>query len=159
MIARYLLSVRKRVDHTISFKTSPIDLSLGPGDYIKVFTEQNPYSPAHNGVVLADSLAVITPGALPDGSYPVTYFRPGSEQVEEGTLTVANGAATDPAWSGVIFSVKNTTVKEHVYLVEQLTLDEDGLVEINASYFPTDETGRSLIADDLLHLDRFVSLP
>ena len=40
--ARYLLSLRRRVTHTISFKTTPKGMNLAPGQYIKVVTQASP---------------------------------------------------------------------------------------------------------------------
>ena len=157
--ARYLLSVRKRIDHTISFKTSPAGLSLGPGDYIKVVTESNPYQPSQNGVILAEDLTVVSALGLMDGTYSITYYLPGATELTEGTLTVVAGKATNNALAGVVFTVRSDSVESHVYLVEQLTIGEDMLVDISASYFPTDDQGRSLIAQDLINTDQFVSLP
>ena len=157
--ARYLLSVRKRIDHTISFQTSPEGLSLGPGDYIKVVTESNPYRPSQNGVILAEDLTVVSALGLMDGTYPITYYLPGATEITEGSLTVVAGKATNNALAGVVFTVRSDSVESHVYLVEQLTINEDMLVDISASYFPTDDQGRSLIAQDLINTDQFVSLP
>lgn len=158
MVARYMLSIRRRVDHTITFRTTPVNLALAPGEYIKVFTEANPYNPALNGVVLWDG-TVTSPSPVVDGTYSVTYYKPGMDAVVTGSLTVADGKATDPNYVGAVFHVRTGTVKENVYLVEQLTLGDDGLVEIVASYFPVDADGRSLIAQDVLSLDQFILLP
>lgn len=157
--ARYMLSVRRRIDHTVTFKTTPDGLALAPGEYIKVYTQANPYNPASNGIVLADDLTVISPLPLADGSYPVLAYRPGDPEPIEQELTVTNGKAASTELAGAVFSILDPRIREHVYLVEQLTLDEDGLVEIVGSYFPVDDQGHSIIAQDLLNTDRFVTLP
>ena len=39
MAAKYLLSIRDRVTHTVSFQTTPEGLNLAPGQFIKVMTQ------------------------------------------------------------------------------------------------------------------------
>jgi len=110
-------------------------------------------------VILAEDLTVVSALGLMDGTYPITYYLPGATEITEGTLTVVAGKATNNALAGVVFTVRSDSVESHVYLVEQLTIGEDMLVDISASYFPTDDQGRSLIAQDLINTDQFVSLP
>ena len=49
--ARYLLSIRRRVDHIIEFKTTPSGLNLAPGNLIRVQSEASPYDTTRNGVI------------------------------------------------------------------------------------------------------------
>ena len=158
MVGRYYLAIRRHVDHTVSFTTTPEGLSLGPGDYIKVFTQANPYSPSANGVIRSDG-ALLSATELSDGSYPVVLHRVGSETVENATIAVEGGRVADPTMANAIFTLERSSTEEHVYLVEQLTLNEDGLVEVSASYFPVDSSGVSLIARDTLDPSLFRSLP
>lgn len=157
-VGRYFLALRKHVDHTVSFKTTPDGLSLGPGKYIKIFTEANPYASAANGIVRDDGF-VISALRLGDGVYDVLMFALGSEEVVETTLTIENGKATDTSQAGSIFTLRSSGIQENVYLVEQLTLNEDGLVEITASHFPVNANGVSLITNDVFNDSAFVTLP
>jgi hypothetical protein len=150
LTAKYMLALRKLVRHTVKFQTTPHGLSLGPGSYIRVVTQANPYSPTNNGVVRDDGV-VVAANSLADGSYPITYYKRGSEDITEGTLTVLNGVATDPALRDAVFTVRATTLRSGVYQVQQVTLTEEGLVEIVASEFPCDEQLRSLILQDMLN--------
>ena len=159
LVGRYFLSIRRRVTHTISFKTTPYSLYAGPGDYIKVFTQSSPYSATRNGVV-KKSGEVVAATSMPDGSYQVDFYRPGGKEVESGILEIVNGYATDPELAGAVFSSRlSNDLKAQVYQVEQLTLGEDGLVEISASYFPVDDDDISLIAKDLFDDSLFATLP
>lgn len=156
LAGKYLLSVRKRVTHSVRFKTTPYGLQLAPGDYIRVSTTSNPYSPANNGVI--DANGVITSATpLSDGSYPIIYYISPNDTTAEGTLTVANGVAVEPALRGAIFTVVSAATGSNVYVVDQLSLDEDGVVEISATEFPTrPNTTLSLIADDLQSSGQFI---
>ena len=154
-VARYMLSVRRRVDHTVSFKTTPHGINLAPGNYIRVMTESAPYSATRNGVVDPSTGQVVAAQPLPDGSHRVMAYRPGADAAEESQLTVTNGVVADPRAWGTVFTVMEPRQQQNVYRVEQLELDEEGLVAVTASHFPP-ENGRSVIADDVLDESRFV---
>ncbi len=148
MFAKYSLSVRRRVTHTVSFKTTPYGLNLAPGHFIRVSTIASPYHAANNGVIAADG-TVTGIGVTSDGVYPVLYYDRHVEDVVEGTMSVSNGKVEDPALLDTLFTIKYAEASQGVYQVEQLTLDEDGLVEIVASEHPVDAGLVSLIAKDL----------
>lgn len=155
LAAKYILSIRKRVTHSVRFKTTPQGLNLSPGSYIRVVTQSSPYSGVNNGVI--SETGVIT-SAIPltNGNYSVLYYKPPSEAPISGTLTVNNGVTTQSGLYGSIFTVVNTSTATNTYIVEQLTLDGEGLVEIVASHFPTDSGYRSVIASDLASTNAFI---
>jgi len=159
LVGRFFLSIRRRIDHTISFKTVPTALYIGPGDYIKVFSQTSPYYSSRNGVVQSDG-KVVAAGYMPDGTYTIDFYRPNTDSVETGTITIVNGYVTDPSFNGIVFTAKDPAqIAEHVYQVEQLTIDEEGMVDVSASFFPVDDRGVSLITNDLLDNNLFESLP
>jgi hypothetical protein len=147
--AKYFLSVRRNITHTVSFKTTPYGLSLAPGDYIRVVTEANIYDPTtNNGTILNDGPngTIISVEPLADGTYDVYLWERRTSDVEETILVVQNGTAFNR--SGAIFALRNNTTAEQAYVVESLQLDEDGLVQIVASHFPV--TGNnSVIAEEI----------
>jgi len=151
LVCKYLLAARRRIRYSVQFQTTPEGIALKPGDFIRVLTQATPYAPYNTGVVLAADNRVVTPTPLSDGSYDVIFYRPGSEAVEEGTLVIVNGVATDPTLAGVVFSVPLTTEgNAAVFQVEQLTLTEEGLVDVVAVEHPCDDQLRSLIVQDML---------
>lgn len=153
LLGRFYLSVRRRVTHTIRFATLPYGLDLAPGDYIKVVTQASPYSSARNGIISATgAITSVTP--LADGQYNVIYYKAENGDVFDGTITVVNNAVTDPAFFSTIFTVLESSTSENVYMVEQLTLTEDNLVQIAASEFPCDSSLSSLLAQDLISQNR-----
>jgi len=155
LAAKYILSIRKRVTHSVRFKTTPQGLSLAPGSYIRVVTQASPYSGVNNGVV-SETGVITSATPLANGSYSVLYYKPPSEAPVSGTLTVSNGATTQSALYGSVFTIVNASTATNTYIVEQLTLDGEGLVEIVASHFPTDSSYRSVIASDLVSTSAFV---
>ncbi len=154
-VARYLLSIRRRVDHVIRFKTSPYGLQLAPGDYIKVVTQVAPYTASRNGVINADNGSILSADPLADGTYSVFAYRPGGTEVETISLTVADGKATNTNYWGMVYTYTDTSINQNVYMIEELTLDEDGLVSISASHTPV-EGDASQVALDVITADRFL---
>lgn len=144
-VAKYFLGIRKLVSHTISFSTTVHGLSLRAGSYIKVITEATPYSAANTGTV-SSSGVVTSISELADGAHNVSFFKTGSEDVEEGTMQVSGGVVADSTFHDTVFTIKNTTVSQNVYVVEQLTFSEEGTVDIVASEHPCDDDGVSELA-------------
>ena len=155
LVARFFLSIRRRVTHTIQFKTSPYGIDLAPGDFIRVVTESNPYSSAKNGSISATGV-ITSATTFTDGQYSVLYYKTGSEDVTQATMTVSGGLVQETALRGSIFTVLDSVSSQNVYQVEQLTLDGEGVVLITASEFPCDEQFRSLIAQDVTNAARFL---
>jgi hypothetical protein len=150
MVAKYFLSLRRRVTHTINFKTTPYGLSLAPGDYIRVITQANVYNAANNGVVSATGeITSVTP--LADGRYRVFYWNANFDEPRTEEMTVASGKVVEPKFYSSVFTVEDANVSSNTYMIEQLTIGEDGLVDIAAAHFPTTNTFNSTLALDLLN--------
>lgn len=156
LAAKYFMSLRRRVTHTISFKTTPYGLNLAPGDYIRVITEANVYNAANNGVVSSTGvITAVTP--LEDGQYQVFYWNSSFDDPLTEQMTVAGGKAVEEKFFDSIFTLDNSTVSSATYMIEQLTVGEDGLVDIVAADFPTTNTFNSKLALDLLNNSAFVT--
>ena len=93
-VAKYFLGIRDLVSHTISFSTTVHGLNLRAGSYIKVATTVTPYSNANNGTVSSTG-AVTSVEELADGTYDVTFFKTGSDDVEDGEMQVSGGQVAD----------------------------------------------------------------
>jgi len=155
LVAKYLLSVRRRITHTVSFKTTPTGLSLAPGNYIRVLTQSSPYQSANNGIVEADGTVVLST-AVEDNTYPIFFYDRTSEAISEGNMSVVDGKAVDERYWDTLITVQNAGISNNVYQVQELTYEEDGLVQIVASEHPTGSNSASLIAGDLLSNGAFV---
>jgi len=146
--ARFLLSARRRVDHTITFKTVPDGIGIGPGSYIRVVTEASSYSAANNGIVTdAGTLVAVT--EIKDGTYPAVVYLPSTGEIVERTMVIAGNTVADSSLYGSIFTIMEPVVYKNVYQVEQLSIDEDGLVDVAAVHVPTDNNMASRIALDV----------
>ena len=145
LVAKYFLSLRRLVTHTISFSTTVHGLNLSAGSYIKVITESSPYSSANNGTISSDG-AVISVTPLKDKSYNVVFFKSGSEDVQSGVMQVSNGFVRDSTFHDSVFTLATRTESENVYVVEQLTFSQEGTVDIVASEHPCNKDGTSKLA-------------
>ena len=144
-VAKYFLGIRDLVTHTISFSTTVHGLNLQAGSYIKVITSSSPYLSANNGTVSSTGV-VESLQDMPDGQYEVFFFKTDSQDVEEAIMQVNNGIVSDATFYNTVFSVKNETVSQNVYVVEQLTFSQEGTVDIVASEHPCDDDGSSKLA-------------
>ena len=157
LTARYLLSVRRRVTHTVSFKTTPDGLALAPGQYIRVITKASPTISFDNGVVDSSGNVTSLSGEL-SGTYNIFAYRAGDPDVRFTTITITNGVTTDGTLFNSLFTVRDDNTTCNIYQVDQITMDEEGLVQIEASHFPCDNSLRSLIVQDVLDASRFTVL-
>jgi hypothetical protein len=147
--ARFLLSIRRRITHTVSFKTVPDALGIQPGSYIRVITAATSYSAANNGVI-TDAGTLVSISTIANGTYDAMVYNPTTSQVLERKITISGGSVTDASLYGTLFTLLSETVNKGVYQVEQLTLDEDGLVNVAAVEVPVDSAGASIVAKDVL---------
>ena len=147
-VAKYFMSLRRRVTHSVRFRTTPYGLDLAPGDYIRVITQASPYNAANNGVV-DSSLNITSVTPLAGGTYTVAYWNASFDDIKTETMTVANGKAVETKFADAIFTLVDASVSSGTYMVEQLTLSEEGMVDIAAVEFPTTATFNSLIALDV----------
>jgi len=61
-------------------------------------------------------------------------------------MQVSNGVATDSAFFNAIFTITTVSTSENIYLVEQLTFEEDMTIRIVASEYPCDSAEVSELA-------------
>jgi len=136
-VAQYFLAIRRRVTHGITFKTVPDSAGgIAPGNYIKVAVEQNVINSTGNGVISSTGVVTsVTP--LANGSYPIVYYKSGDPDVSTGTLTLNDGITADAQLFGALFSQQSSSITTKTYLIEQVELDEEGLVTVTATEFPT----------------------
>ena len=147
MAARYLLASRRRVDHTVEFSTSPFGIALAPGDYIKVETVSSPLETRISGRI-NDELQVM--GNVADGTHTATIYRQAADSVVTEEIVIANGRVADQSLRNSLFAIPLLERRLGVYMIEELALDEEGMVQVKASHHPVNDSGVSRIALDLL---------
>ena len=83
---------------------------------------------------------------LADGTYDVTYFKTGSDDVQDGQMQVSGGQVADSTFHDSVFTIRNEKVSQNIYVVEQLTFSQEGTVDIVASEHPCDSDEVSKLA-------------
>ena len=136
LVARFLLSIRRRIDHSVQFKTDPKQLGLEPGSLIVVATTSAPESSTVNGVVNADNGGILCTDEFEDGTYEVSMYVPAREKVEVVQLEIKNNRAVDPELWGSVFSLITPREDQTLYQIEAIELDADGMADITATHFP-----------------------
>lgn len=135
LAARYLLAIRRYVTKTVSFKTTPDQARVQPGELITLAVEQVAITRQATGVVRATG-EVVSTVPMSDGTYDAVFYKSGDDHPMDVKLTVQGGSVVAPYHWGGLFALKVNTVTSNPYIVEQVQLDEDGLVDITASEFP-----------------------
>ena len=158
-VGKYLLSTRKRIDHVITFKTIPQGLQIAPGDYIKVQTDLNPYTDVRSGVVGADG-RITSIHEIPDGEHEIAVYKMDGQDVQRRTMTVKGGVVKEAELHGSLFALPNLQNTFGVYMIEEVTLEEDGAVSITASHHPTtggigNDIGSKIVEDMLADNQRW----
>ena len=144
--AKYILKIRKEVDHGLSFKTAPqYCVNLAPGSYIRLVSEATHVERYSNGVI-TDSGEVVSKDDI-TGVQDIYYWKPGTtvEKVKEANNV--NFTTKEGLPLGVLFTLKNTVTSNRVYKVETISYAEDGLVEISGSHAPLTDSGSLAILD------------
>ena len=140
--AKYILKIRKDVDHGLSFKTTPqAAMYLKPGDYFRLVSEATHTDRFENGLI-SESGIVQTQGNSILTNQSIFYWKPGMDAPATANLTVTNGQANNATLNGCVFTTNNTVTTDRVYKVESLTYAEDGLVELAGSHIPLTSTGK-----------------
>ena len=158
-VGKYMISIRRRIDHAISFETTPYELRLAPGDYIRVVTESMPTDPTRIGSISAKDGRVLSAAAFKDGTYTFSVYLQQEELVRPVEVEIVNNRVVNESYWGTIFSTLTPREESTVYIVEQLEMTDSGTVAVTASHHPVilrDGVEYSVIAEDVLSDDRFV---
>ena len=139
--AKWELRSRRYTTHSIKFKTTPSEASLDIGSVFKLGIETVTYNQPANGAIADDGTVTSWP-ELADGTYTVLFWDGTTTDVEQIQLQIANGKTSK---SNGVFCIKNSTTDAQTYKTQSISFDQDGNIEVEATYFPTDSTGTSLL--------------
>jgi len=139
---KWLCRVRRLVTHTVSLKTTPDQAALDLGKVFKLGMETVAYEQPNNGIITSDG-TVTAMRELSDGSYPVLLWDGTGNEIREVTLNISGGVASD--YRSAVFCIRDSVSAVQTYKVQSLAFDEDGNLDVEATHFPTDERGFSLI--------------
>lgn len=141
--AAFVIRVRRYVDHTVKFKVLPsgIMAKLAPGDYIKVAMDYIYYDEVANGAVLANGKVTTTrPEFFTDGIWPVIAWDGSDADPYDTTITITGGEC---ATTGILFALRTILKRSRTYKIDQLSIDENAVISIEASHHPDDTAGFS----------------
>ncbi len=114
-----------------------------------MITESTSYSATNNGGI-TDAGTLVSITTIANGTYDALVYNPSTGAVTEQRITITNNAVTNSTLYGCLFTLLSSSASVGMYQVEQLTLDEDGLVNVSAVEVPVDSTGASIVAKDVL---------
>jgi len=141
-VGKFICRTRRLVTHSISFSTTPPESSLDIGSVFKLGLETVNFEQPQNGAITSTGEVTAWP-PLADGNYPVLLWD--GNNLQETTISVSGGKSK-PA--GSVFCLRNTTATTQTYKAQSLSFNEEGNIQVEATFFPTDEEGFSLIAKD-----------
>lgn len=139
-VAKWQCRTRRLTTHTISFKTIPSQAALDLGAVFKLGMETLTYDQPANGAIAANGEVTSWP-PLGDGTYPVLLWDGQSSQLQEINLRISGGKAT--SYRSSVFCVSGSVSDTQTYKTMMLSYDEDGNIEVEAIYFPTNASGIS----------------
>ena len=134
---------KRYITHAVNFKTVPTQTGIRAGSIIKLGIETVYYQQPQNGVVTKTGEVTSWP-PLADGSHNVLLWD--GKTLSSRSMTVKGGKA-DGVRSAV-FCLESNTQKAETYKVSSVSFDEDGNVDVEALYWPTDKNGYSLMTVD-----------
>lgn len=140
-VAKFICRTKRLVTHSVSFTTTPTENVLDIGSVFKLGLETVNFEQPQNGAITSTGEVTAWP-PLADGSYPVLLWD--GTSLQETTLTVSGGKS-GPA--NAVFCLRDTTATTQTYKTQSLSFNEDGNIEVQATFFPTNEAGISLIAE------------
>ena len=116
---------------------------MNVGSIIAIGIETIKTDNPQNGAVAGDGTVTCWP-PLKDGEYQVFSWN-GSGVIQEQLLAVKDGRSASNR--GIVFSVKTKQNTCQTYKVQALGFDEDGNIDVEATYFPTDKKGVSTMVN------------
>ena len=142
-IGKYLCRTRRLVSQSIKFSTTPTQAALDIGAIFKLGMETVTYEQPQNGAISSDGAVTAWPD-LPDGTYDVLLWDGTTNSIREESMVVSSGATT---FRNAVFCLRNTVSNTQTYKTQSLSYNEDGNIDVEATIYPTNANGLSLLAD------------
>ena len=139
--AKWECLVRKYVTHSITFKTTPTEAALDLGSVFKVGMETINYNQPQNGAIASNGEVTAWP-PIADGTYNVLLWDGKTQVIQETNITIADGQSSP---TSSVFCLKDAISSTQTYKTQSLSFDEEGNIDVVATYFPTDAASNSLM--------------
>jgi hypothetical protein len=142
-VAKYICRTRRLITHSVKFSTTPTQAALDIGAVFKLGMETVTYQQPQNGAI-SDSGVVTAWPPLGDGTYDVLLWDGTGQSIQEVSMTISSGRTT---YKNAVFCIRNVIANTQTYKTQSLSYNEEGNIEVEATIYPTDADGRSLIVD------------
>ena len=137
---------QRLITHDVTIECLPDRNALEPGAIIKVGMEVLAYEQPNNGVILADGSTTATSGTpLTDGTYDVVLWD-GTGDLQEVAITVIGGRVD--GYSNAVFCIADAAQATQTFKAQVISYNDEGNLEITASYFPLEADGTSSLLVD-----------
>jgi len=138
--ARTALLLRNKVDHSVTFETTPqAAMNLQPGEYFRLVSHTTHTSRFDNGSINDEGYISASTPVANDSS--ILYWKVGTEGVKTATIEVTDNRTEQTALWNSVFTINNTTTRDRVYKLESLEYSNDGLVSVTGSHVPLTSSG------------------
>lgn len=141
--AKWELRSRRYTTHSIKFKTTPSEATLDIGSIFKLGLETVTYNQPANGAISEDGTVTSWP-PLADGTYTCLLWDGTTTDIQQVELRIAGGKTI---YSNAVFCIKNSITNTQTYKTQTISFDEDGNIEVEATFFPTNSNGVSLLTE------------
>ena len=131
---------RRLFTHTVTFKTVPTEAAIDIGSIFKMGMETISYDQPQNGAIASDGTVTAWP-PIADGTYDVLIYD-GGDSIVESTLVINDGKS---ARRNSVFCIRNAQSQTQTYKTQSLSFDEDGNIDVVATFFPTTASGQAEI--------------
>ena len=142
-VGKYNCRIRRLITHSVSFETTPTQAALDIGAIFKLGMETVAYEQPQNGAIASDGTITSWP-PLANGDYAVLLWDGITNSIQDITITVTNGKTTQ---KNAVFCLKTGTTSAETYKTQALSYTDDGNIRCEATIYPVNDNGLSLITD------------
>lgn len=140
-VGKWTCRQRRLITHSISFTTTPTEAALDIGAVFKLGMETINYNQPQNGAIAENGEVTAWP-PLADGSYPVLLWDGKTQAIQETNLVIVGGKTN---FKSAVFCLRTGTQTAETYKTQVLSYDEDGNINVEATVYPTNDAGQSLL--------------
>ena len=136
--AKWLIVQKLLITNAVKFQTVPTQAGIQVGSVIKIGVETRRYEQPHNGSIGPDGQVTFYP-PLSNGEYPVIIWD--GETYQETVIQIEGGVALERR--NCVFCLRDLENVAETYKVQKVAFNEDGNLDVEAVYWPVDDTNTS----------------
>ena len=144
-VGKYTCRVRRLITHFVSFETTPTEAALNIGAIFKLGMETVAYEQPQNGAIASDGTVTSWP-PLANGSYDVLLWNGKTNDIKDTTIIITEGTTSEEN-KNAVFCLKTGTKSAETYKTQALSYTDDGNIRCEATIYPVNDNGLSLITD------------